>query len=96
MEFILESFLKKYKYSIKPHRLVSRRPAALPAQVQPLPDWTLLVRLCIHRSPTYLQGPGRRQRRQTVKVEGQGFLTCSRDGWFQFRRECCAAAEATL
>lgn len=70
-----------------PHRLVPRRPAALPAQVHPLPDWTLLVhgtiRIHIYPSPSDFQGTGGHQSRQTVEVKGRHvLLTCAETDCF--------------
>lgn len=56
---------------------MARRPAALPAQVEPFPDWTLLVHLHIRGPSPHLQGTGGCQRCQTVEVKGQHVLTCT-------------------
>lgn len=79
------------------HRLVARRPAALPAQVQPPPDWTLMASLRAWGPAPFpqLQGAGRRQCRQTAEVRGRAVLTCrggtgetERERWFVLRDWC--------
>lgn len=78
------------------HRLVARRPAALPAQVQPPPDWTVPASLRARGPAPFpkLQGAGRRQCRQTTEVRGRPVLTCGgggeRDGWFVLCDWCIA------
>lgn len=81
----------KRKKQNSPHRLVPRGPAALPAQVEPLPDWTLPLGPHIHSPSLGLQGPGGCQRCQTVEVKGERFLTCMGGEMDCFGLDSCAA-----
>lgn len=68
--------------AVKSHRLVARCPAALPAQVQSPPDWTLMTSFySLWPSPNF-QGPGSRQCCQTAEVKGQHVFTCSETDHF--------------
>lgn len=61
---------------------MARRPGELPAKVEPLPDWTLLVHPHIYSPSPHLQRTGSCQRRQAVEVKGQHVLTCT-------ETDCC-------
>lgn len=59
---------------------MARRPAALPAQVEPPPDWTVLVILHALAASPKLQGAGGRECGQILEVRGQAVLTCGGEG----------------
>lgn len=97
--FMFACINTEHSHPAEPHRLVARRPAALPAQVEPPPDWTVPAILRALAASPKLQGAGGRKCGQILEVSGQAVLTCGGRGetdCFHFRLVHRAAADTVL
>lgn len=97
--FMFACINTEHSHPAEPHRLVARRPAALPAQVEPPPDWTVPAILRALTASPKLQGAGGRKCSQILEVRGQAVLTCGEGEGaecFHFRLVHRAAADTAL